>query len=262
MRLMIRRFLRRVLRSEEKVFQDSLSAIQENGESLEDVLKRYPEEESELRPRLTKAVWLRGQANDLSHRPGFLEASRRRLVNRIALDSSPASFLQRLVWRGSVQRQQKFRWAVNSLALLVLAYSIFSLGSRTVSWAQTSLPGDGVYLVKLLVEDVRLGLTFDPAAKAKLHIDFAQERSNEIQALILEDRYEQIPISAVDFLSQVYQAKQALETIRAEEQTSVAVLSEQLNAIIADQYVVLNFLIEVVPAHARSAIEQAMIVAP
>ena len=261
MKLMMR-FLRRLFRREEKVFQDSLSAIQEKGENLEDVLKQHPEYERELRGGLSSAAWLKEQANDLTIRPGFVEASRRRLVNRIALDSSPASFLQRFVWRGSAQRQQRFRWAFNALALFVLAFSVFSLGSRTVSWAKTSLPGDGVYLVKLLVEDVRLGLAFNPAAKAKLHIDFAQERSNEIQALILEDRYDQIPISAVDFLSQVYQAKQALETIRANDRGKAAILSEQLNAIVVDQYVVLNFLIDVVPAHARSAIEQAMIVAP
>lgn len=254
--------IKRLLREKEKVFQDSLSAIQENGENLEAVLKRYPEYESELSPGLTRAAQLKEQANDLTARPGFVEASRRRLVNRIALDSSPASFLQRFVWRGSVHRQQRFRWSVNILALLVLFISFFSLGSRTLSWAKTSLPGDGVYLVKLLVEDIRMGLTFNPAARAKLHIDIAEERSNEIQALILEDRYDQIPIAAVDFLSQVYQAKQSMETMAPKDQASAAVLSEHLNAIIADQYVVLNFLIDVVPAHARSAIEQAMIVAP
>ncbi len=253
---------KRLLHEKERVFQDRLSALQEIGENQVEPLQQYPEYESELRAGLVRAVWLKRQAYALQVRPGFVEASRRRLLNRMALDSSASSFLQHFIWRGSVQRQRRFHWAVNAVALLILFISIFSLASRTISWARTSLPGDGVYLVKLLVEDIRMGLTFSPVAKARLHIDYAEERSNEIQALILEDRFDQIPIAAVDFLSQVYQAKQSLETMGMKDQASVAILSEHLNAVIADQYVVLNFLIDVVPAHARSAIEQAMILAP
>ena len=249
-------------RKEEKIFQECLAAIQEKGDDPEEVLARYPEYASELRPRLATAVWLQGQGQDLAVSPGFLAASRRRLINRIALDTPAAILWPRLGLHRSAPRQRRLRYALNLAALLVLALSVFSLVHRTVSWAQTALPGDGVYLVKLLVEDMQLALTFDPVDQAKLRIDFAQERSNEIQELILEDRYEQIPISAVDFLSQVYQANQLLKIVEINDRASAAILSEKLNVIIDDQYTILNLLMDVVPAHARSAIEQAMIVAP
>src|SRR5207248_6477956 len=50
-----------------------------------------------------------------------------------------------------------------------------------------SLPGDPLYPIKLGVERAQLAITFDPAARARLHAQFADVRLSEAQRLVAGD---------------------------------------------------------------------------
>ena len=67
--------------------------------------------------------------------------------------------------------------------LAVFAIAFFSIGG-TVYAAQASLPDDPLYPVKILAEDIQLGLETDPEDRLDLHASFAARRLEEIQAQV------------------------------------------------------------------------------
>lgn len=77
---------------------------------------------------------------------------------------------RRLVWRFA-------------LATLVVVVFIFAGGVGVVSAASNTLPGQTLYPVKLLTEDVRLDLTQDPQAAVDLLMKFLTERVSEMNQL-------------------------------------------------------------------------------
>lgn len=85
--------------------------------------------------------------------------------------------------------QQKRLSLAVALATLVLTLALL-LGSAgaTVYAAQSSLPGDFLYPVKILSEDVLLDLTSDPQAQFELLLDFSDRRVNEIVDLATQGK--------------------------------------------------------------------------
>ncbi|MFA6097893.1 MAG: DUF5667 domain-containing protein [Candidatus Paceibacterota bacterium] len=79
---------------------------------------------------------------------------------------------------GSLKTNPKFvRVAAVSL-LVVFAGTGIALAS------QESLPGDSLYSIKLLTEDLRYSVSFNSETKAKLHASFAAERVSEIKEIL------------------------------------------------------------------------------
>lgn len=62
--------------------------------------------------------------------------------------------------------------------------AILLSGGTTVFASQKSLPGETLYPIKLLVEDVRLAATLNPEAKIESRITLAKKRIEEIQTVI------------------------------------------------------------------------------
>src|SRR5512139_375608 len=56
----------------------------DGGQGVAEVLSRYPEHAPQLKPLLEAADWFGGQAAAFEPRPGFISASRLRLVQQIA----------------------------------------------------------------------------------------------------------------------------------------------------------------------------------
>lgn len=68
---------------------------------------------------------------------------------------------------------------------LILGLVILSGGGIAYA-SQDALPGETLYPVKTLTEDVRSALTTDPVSKARLEISFAERRIAELQKLLEE----------------------------------------------------------------------------
>lgn len=79
-------------------------------------------------------------------------------------------------------------------AVLAVAVAIAGMGGGVVLAADT-LPGDFLYPVKLLSEDVRLALTPDPAGRAELEMSFVALRVQEMAQLA--QRGEEVPQAVV-----------------------------------------------------------------
>ncbi|MCB9003359.1 MAG: hypothetical protein H6664_03235 [Ardenticatenaceae bacterium] len=151
----------------EQIITDCLDAL-EQGEPLEQILARYPEALSKLRPILQTAV----QLSQLNLQP-----------TRAAQLQSRAAFLDYGATMQQTQSTRRIPWLGlrRILAPLMAVFVLALLGLGAVSTSASALPGDTLYEVKLLVESARSALTGDPEA---LQADLKQERIREIGELL------------------------------------------------------------------------------
>lgn len=141
----------------------------EQGEPVEEILSRYPEDADSLRPILEMAREL--QSLPLAYTVAAQQASRgAMLAEARRLRGRPAPAITRF----SVLRRLSFALG----ALLVLFVASAALLARPVSGA---LPGQALYPVKRASETIRLRLAADPAP---LETRFREERREELQALL------------------------------------------------------------------------------
>jgi len=244
-------------RKTERIFQECLDAVQE-GENLENVLARYPGREKELSARLEMALWLKEQGTALTPRPGFIPASRQRLINRIRRESSSEATRPRDPHVLKAFRRKRFWLALNLASLAVLVLVVGFLGIQVFSYAETALPGDALYPVKLLAERARLETASDPALQARLHVDFARLRSGEIVELIFEGRFNYLMATSMNLQYHAQQANRLLISLKSSDPSLANALSEQLESTFTTQNLLLNLLIQTVPQGARGGVEEAM----
>jgi hypothetical protein len=70
------------------------------------------------------------------------------------------------------------------LAGVLLAVIFLVVGSASVYAAQNSLPGEPLYAVKTLVEDIQLSLVTSPQTRLELTLNYSNRRMDEITSLI------------------------------------------------------------------------------
>lgn len=158
---------------------EALDAL-EAGTPLEEVLSRYPDHAETLRPILETSA-------QLSSLPVAYSLSAK-AASRNAFLSHAASL--RVQGKGrpataGVWRRLAFSFA--SLALVVVL-----LGGLLAGAAQEALPGQPLYPVKRMVEDMRLSLA-SPVGKEKLQEQFQAERREEIHALLATGQKGTVP---------------------------------------------------------------------
>jgi len=241
----------------EKIFQECLEAAQ-RGESVEQVVSRYPQYAEELLQRLETAAWLEGQSAAFAARPGFISASSERLVDRLKRESDGEATRPRGARVLKAYQKKKFWRALNLVSVLVLILTFVFVGMQGYSFAETALPGDALYGVKMLGEKVRLEATHDPAMKAELHVDFAGRRSSEIVELIFEGRFNYLTPTSANLKEHVRQADGLLSGLKASDPSLSNTLSEQLESTFITQNLLLDLLIQSVPQDARLGVEEAM----
>lgn len=105
----------------------------------------------------------------------------------------------------SVQTKLQFRSLTIAIFLIV---SVFGSGIVTASAAQSSLPGEQLYPVKILMEDIRLALAEDDHERLELHLEFAAERFEELDALDPQDQSELTDDFFADLDEHLFKAEQ------------------------------------------------------
>ena len=114
--------------------------------------------------------------------------------------------------------------------IVLIASLLLGGGGATVAAAQNSQPNQLLYGVKVLSEDVRIGLSADPQSEYLLALEFANRRAAEIQKILQDDntppemvqtRYQSQVEQAIQFAVNLPddQAVRALEQIHAQLQT-------------------------------------------
>jgi hypothetical protein len=163
-------------------FEDILNSCLESmlhGASINDCLKAYPGQAAELEPLLKTCA-------ALSHKSAGIKASPE--LRRIVF-----SHLQETLRAKPVIARERFffwhrRWAV-SLASIAI---IFASATGIFAISEKAMPDEFFYPAKLASEQMELVLTLSTPDKAKLHIQFAQRRTEEMTAMALQDKSETV----------------------------------------------------------------------
>ncbi|MCB9419575.1 MAG: hypothetical protein H6667_07215 [Ardenticatenaceae bacterium] len=159
----------------EVALMECLDAL-EQGQTIDQVLARYPELVSELRPILETAVAL----PQLNIQPSLAAQHRSRDAFLSQADAlKETKTVRPSPWLNLRRRLMPFA----ALALVIIMFAA-GLGPLSAS----ALPGDALYEIKLLVENARSAFTTNPAADAALTEQFNQRRIQEIITLLGENR--------------------------------------------------------------------------
>lgn len=152
----------------------------------------------ELAALLQTAQMLR-RAPPLSPSPAFKRLARQRLLSRISQEKTVTKRASKrhkdqtvvsLKHRYFVTVFRPRRKTVVWILLTAMLASLFG-GGGVVYAAADALPGDGFYPVKTLVEEFRLAVSGDEA-DFDLHLEFANQRLSEIEALMEEERFDDL----------------------------------------------------------------------
>ncbi len=169
----------------EEALQEGLLAL-ENGQTIEEVLARYPKEAEALRPLLALARAARAEA------PAEMPQSANDRQRRSLLARAADLRISRAAKRKRVIRPV-LRYAM-SLALVAI---LVVTSTRLVSASSGALPGDQLYSVKRSWEDLQLFLVFQAEDHQLLESRFTQERLDETHLLLTQGRSAPISFSGL-----------------------------------------------------------------
>ncbi len=179
----------------ERRLAEALASL-DQGQDIQTVLAMYPDVADELAPLLETAIHAR-EVLDYFEPPSAagLAAGRRRMLEAAARkDRGPFALSTQPWWQPVLAALgQWFRTPARGLATAALLLALFlAVSGATVVAAADSLPGDPLYPVKRITEQVRLTLTIDPAARAALHAQLNRERQAEARAVASMGRRAQL----------------------------------------------------------------------
>lgn len=148
------------------IFDECLERIVVDGETLEQCLKRYPEQAAELKPLLETVLAVK-EASAVEPRPEFKARARYRFRSALQEKAAP-------------KRRPFFGWVPRWATALAIVLVVLMAGGGTVAAASNSMPDSILYPVKLATENVQLALTTSELGKARLCANFADRRAVEI----------------------------------------------------------------------------------
>jgi hypothetical protein len=165
----------------ETILDESLSRVLDDKESLDTVVEDYSEWGNELKDPIKTAQWLAGQRQILEPRPGFISSTQQYLSSEIILTK-----LHRQFRFMPFRREGYIRRLVT--VLLICLVTLFG-GAALILTSEDSLPGDALYQVKIVTEDIWVALPLQPSKQARLHLQFAQEHLIACAILASQGRY-------------------------------------------------------------------------
>ena len=233
----------------------ALNQIENGQETLDSFLEQHPENADDLRPQLEAALWLRSRRSSVSARPGFLTASRTRLVEVLRTSqSAPQLTHERNPKWGATPRNH----LLDVISLITLVLCMAFVGHHVVIMSELSLPGELLHPVKLFVEQIQLAFTFDPQEEASLHVRISQRRTNEIIELILSEKYADISPAAERLEKQLQASTSALNEIEQRYPTEIQALSQAYQKTLSTETMILSILLKTYPPNATQYIEIAL----
>lgn len=147
----------------------------------------------------TLATSVRDHADVVAPTAEFRSALRQDIL---AAAAAPPGLLERtrLAWGA---RTARLRTSTRMAVAAMTASSMLGTAGVAVA-AQDALPGELLYGLKNLTEDVRLALAEDGLAQARLHLAFAEERLDELEALTGQLDSDEVValLAAMDFHSE------------------------------------------------------------
>lgn len=223
----------------DEAFDDCLEMIKHQGATLTECLAKYPDMKNELEPALKTALSL--QSGPLVSPD---QAFRARVKGTLVAGQAPVAKQQ----RGFAVRPFIYRVAAVTIALALI------LGS--VGYASTdSMPDDPLYPVKQLIEKIRLAVTTDNQAEVELHLQLAEERLAEADAMAEEGKTDEARQALNDLNKEMREAYRLAGMVPGHDRD---ILLAKFAVISQRHMLVLEGVLERAPESAKPAIERAM----
>ena len=166
----------------EDIFNECLERLLK-GESVDDCLKAYPEQAPELESLLKTSSVLIQKSAAIQATPEFKARAHSRLQRVLYVKREKA---QKRAWVPIWHR----RWATAMTTVLVIMLA----GIGTVTASTNALPDETLYPIKLAAEQARVTLAFSEIDRAKLHIQFAERRADEMAEMAHQGESDKIPM--------------------------------------------------------------------
>ena len=185
-----------------------------SGVSIEECLATYPDLRDDLEPLLRAATRLQS-ARQLTAPTAYKRNARTRLLHQIsnAPIQEPNTISAAAVfhkWWQQLQRAwQRPRMLPTSAAALGVALVLILGVFATTAVAQSAMPGDALFPIKLWEEQLQVRFSSDPA---QLQLTFAEQRLQESLTLQREQRYNDME-EALDYYRQQIEAWASLATM-------------------------------------------------
>lgn len=169
----------------ESVLDECLNRIAAGNEQAADAcIAEHPTLACELEPLLHLALQLQTLREDEPPSPAALQAGKQKLLREAArlkaLEDDKARARHAPLWPLNLQSLLRRSTAVATLAALLV---LTLLGGGTIAASANSLPGDSLYAVKRITEEVQLVFTLDQQAKEELVQKLDERRREEAKAV-------------------------------------------------------------------------------
>lgn len=235
----------------DRLVDECFTKIQSDGWSVERCLDAYPEYREVLDPILRIGIEAQRYLSPKSPSDEFAKNSRIRIQNR--MKHHAAAPRPRSIGKRPMRRRWHLRSAY-ALATIALVFALLASGIGVVNASAASLPGDALYGVKLAREQFALTLSMTDKGDERLLAGFAEERLNEAEALVNQNRLEEIP-TALQGLEDALTDLAALNDVNGDEPPGSL---EHLQTRLSKHVQVLQGLIEDAPEPAREALQKAL----
>ncbi len=100
--------------------------------------------------------------------------------------------------------------------IVMIAVGAVSASGVTVAVSQSSIPGDALYKVKQVTENVRVATAFSKKDKAKVHLAIAEEKVKEIEKLDEKGETDKITEAAQTLEESQEQALELTQSVKSE----------------------------------------------
>ncbi|MFN3309563.1 MAG: DUF5667 domain-containing protein, partial [Anaerolineales bacterium] len=237
--------------------QNCIEMILHGGRTLDEALAQYPHLRSELAPLLESALWVRSQRESLSLSPQRQADLRERVLKAVQAESLPR---KRRELHPAQQHRRAFlsraAWVWSTAVLLLIC--LLALTTSGVAFAsQNSLPGDPLYAVKTAVEEARLLATWDATQRARLRLEYAERRLEEVSRLSQQGRYEETAIALSDYEVQLHLALQEAQRAIRIQSLQAQPLRAEIEAHLQAQSETLATLARLLPPAQAQAVQHA-----
>lgn len=237
-----------------------LDALERGESSLEQCLTRFPEHRSELELLLPLATNLR-DAPSATPSLRFRQRARGRLLSKLPPRVDPDVGSQRPA-RAHAQPKGEYRPLVRRstmpwIVVTILVLSLVGGGGAVAYAADGSTPGDALYPLDTAIEDLRMAITTDPAARAELGLQIAQERLHEANQLVDEEAPGELISVALDGYGKAISEAALALAAAGDGSTRAEALQALLQQTQELRQVVLRRVREHLPEAAQEAVDRA-----
>ena len=256
----------------ETILDTCIFRIKGGETDVQGCLAQYPEYADQLRPLLDTAAYLmdapeahpsseavaRGQERLML----ALERKRVEAADRGSILGGLFGYVARVLHLtpgkaeppGPGARPTASLWPRLAAALAVMLIVVLGGGGVAIA-SNGALPGDLLYPVKRTTKSARLALTFFDTAKAKLHLDFAERRVEELTEAALKGEPELVAAWPEKIASHLESARLAVE--EKGPSGALANLSARIEQSAISQLAVLEVVLETVSEESRAVVENA-----